>query len=652
MARTGRKYGVKIVRGPFVRIPKHREGVPSAEDLEGWLCSRNDEKPLAVDLFCGAGGLSVGLTDAGFDVAVGVDIDETALETYAGLHPGLTLKRDLADPQAIDEVAGVIDAAGVDLIAGGPPCQPFSKAGASKIRSLVESGVRPEHDERRDLWAAFLELVLRCQPRAVLMENVPDMAIGADTSIVRTIVTELEADGYAVHTAILHASEHGIPQFRQRLFLVALADGRAFDWPAPVEELVTVGQAIGDFPAVEGGWRPEGGAAGFLPYEPPDKPTDFVRRARKSLRGHAARRIYDHVTRPVREDDRVIFDSMDPSTRYSDIDDSLKRYRDDIFDDKYKRLDFDQPSRSITAHIARDGYWYIHPEQPRTLTVREAARLQTFPDRVRFAGPPSAAFRQIGNAVPPVLGERVGKAIRHSFRNACSQKLRTIEVADRMVEWFEQRASLALPWLDAPTTWSALAGQILLGRARSDAMSAAWSTMEKLDSPRRTIEHRDQLIAAAGTSGRVNRVDSVLEAAAWFEDHPDALTTTAGMQKAPHVGPHIAEVAALTDLSIEPMPTIVNSGTLRVAGRVLGLDVAGRRSRSDGRLAVARLIGGSRHQIRDESRMAMAGVLELSASLCRPSHPACDECPLSGICRAAEGGKDDEEASTSNLGDD
>src|SRR5215207_9155160 len=126
-------------------------------------------------------------------------------------------------------------------------------------------------------------------------------------------------------------------------------------------------------------------------------------------------KVFDQITRPVREDDARAFEAMDANTRYKDLPDDVKRYREDIFDDKYKRLDENNLSRTITAHIAKDGYWYIHPRQNRTITVREAARLQTFPDWYRFAGPPSAAFKQIGNAVPPLLAENLGDAIRQAL---------------------------------------------------------------------------------------------------------------------------------------------------------------------------------------------------------------------------------------------
>ena len=555
-----------------------------------------------------------------------------ALETYAGLHPALTLCRDLGDPKAVDEVAELISELNVDVIAGGPPCQPFSKAGASKIRSLVQAGVRPAHDDRRDLWQAFLEVVLQVQPPAVLLENVPDLAIASDTTIVRTLVSELEADGYAVHTVLLHAYEHGVPQFRQRFFLVALAAGVGFNWPAPTCTAVTVGDAIGDLPPVEGGWRPADGADGFLPYESAPEPSAFVRRARKGLRGANRSRIYDHITRPVRDDDRMIFESMTSSTRYSEIDESLKRYRDDIFDDKYKRLGWDEPSRSITAHIAKDGYWYIHPDQTRTLTVREAARLQTFPDHVRFAGPPSTAFRQIGNAVPPILAERVARSIRRSLHRNESTGPSTAALSERITTWFESRVRLALLWLDAPTAWSALQGQLLLDRARDDAVETVWPTLEKLVSPDLTIEAADQLRNVAELIGRGKRVDRILDAARWYIQNPDALTTAAGLQGAPNVGARSAGIAAVVDTSMGPTPVVVNQGSLRVASRVFGLPLRQRRSGSDGRLAITRLLGGPTSRRPDDSRMVMAGVLELAASLCRAREPLCCQCPLAARC--------------------
>ena len=125
----------------------------------------------------------------------------------------------------------------------------------------------------------------------------------------------------------------------------------------------------------------------------------------------------------------------------------MRRYRDDIFDDKYKRLDENELSRTITAHIAKDGYWYIHPRQNRTLTVREAARLQTFPDRFRFAGPPSAAFRQIGNAVPPAVGEQIGRAIRESLADPRPARPSTQEIAALLAGWFTSLPRRSVPWL-------------------------------------------------------------------------------------------------------------------------------------------------------------------------------------------------------------
>lgn len=131
---------------------------------------------------------------------------------------------------------------------------------------------------------------------------------------------------------------------------------------------------------------------------------------------------------------------MDTETRYSDLPDEVKRYRDDIFDDKYKRLDANHLSRTITAHIAKDGYWYIHPTQDRTITVREAARIQTFPDWYRFAGPPSAAFKQIGNAVPPRLAAALGRAIHRALDEKTPAPASSQSVAALLADWDQTRA--------------------------------------------------------------------------------------------------------------------------------------------------------------------------------------------------------------------
>src|SRR6266516_2835709 len=416
MTTAKRQPGVKLVRGPFVRLPPHPEACPSGEALVSFAQSLRAQDPglmLAADLFSGAGGLSLGLEQAGVRVVLAVDHDPEAAETHAHHFGGLALDWDLAEPTIVEKVAELICSAGIDVLAGGPPCQPVSRASLSGIRDRVRQGLRDPHDQRRDLWRSFLEVARLCRPRAVVMENVPDMALDREMFILRSMVLELEQLGYAVEERLVDTSQYGVPQFRQRLILVAIADGARFWWPPADENVEKVSSAISDLPPVAGGWRAPGGADGWQAYRGPR--TRFQRSMRLGVPPVQSDRVYDHITRPVRADDELAFDLMDVGTLYSDLPEEYKRYRDDIFDDKYKRLDEHDLSRTITAHIAKDGYWYIHPQQNRTITVREAARLQTFPDGYRFAGPPSAAFRQIGNAVPPALGRAIGQGLTQAL---------------------------------------------------------------------------------------------------------------------------------------------------------------------------------------------------------------------------------------------
>ena len=630
MASPSRTVGVKLVRGPFVRLRPHFEATDSTEEWLPWAKSLTG--PTVADLFCGAGGLSLGLADAGFKIVMGIDSDHEALETHRALFPGLTAAWDLADDEVVVKVADLIKEAGVTVVAGGPPCQPFSKAGRSMIRDLVRAGRREKHDERRDLWQSFLRVIALARPDGVVMENVPDMALERDMMILRTLVDELEGLGYGVEERVVEAWRYGVPQFRNRLILVALRDGAHLTWPAPSDAPVTVHNAIGDMPSVEGGWRPDGGADGWSPYGGPQ--TEFQRAARVGVSPDDTAKLYDHITRPVREDDAEAFAQMNSDTKYSDLDADLKRYREDIFNDKYKRLDAHQLSRTITAHIAKDGYWYIHPYQDRTLTVREAARLQTFPDWVRFAGPPTAAFRQIGNAVPPQLGEAIGRALIDALQGpqGASEDPRptlpsTRRVASTLADWFGKRKTLTVPWLAATSRWQVIQGEMLLGRARPQAIRSVWPLLEKMQTPAETIRRRDQVTEIASWIDRAHRADELLQAAQWYVDHPEALDDGERIADAPTVPAAIAGVAVrvVPDETVDPVLT--THGVLRVAARFAGSSVDRVNKGSDGRLAVARMIG-----VDPLSDGAHLGLIELAASVCRPQQPECGVCPVSEWC--------------------
>ncbi len=181
-----RHYGVRLVRGPFVRLPPHPDACADERELLNYAARlREGGARLAADLFSGAGGLSLGLEAAGYRVVLAADTDAEAVETHRHHFGGLALDWDLGDTGHVTEIARLVAAAGVDLLAGGPPCQPFSKAGRSKIRHRVRHGLRDPRDERRDLWRSFLEVVRLARPAAVVMENVPDMALDREMFIRR-----------------------------------------------------------------------------------------------------------------------------------------------------------------------------------------------------------------------------------------------------------------------------------------------------------------------------------------------------------------------------------------------------------------------------------------------------------------------------------
>ena len=616
---SARKYKVTQRRTVPLRLERHQDA-PLEEDWHAWV--RESDRPIAIDLFCGAGGLSHGLDAAGYRVALSVDLDSWALETHAHNLPGLAVGLDLGVEEAREAIFAKLDGVEVDLIAGGPPCQPYSRAGRSKIRDLVDQGVRSQFDHRKELWRAFLDVVERVRPGAVLMENVPDMALGDDMVVLRTMVDRLEGAGYEVDARILDAWRYGVPQHRQRLILVGLRDGRTFEWPEPLER-VTVRDAIGDLPVLEVAPDTPIGES-VMAYEALD-PSDFARRARKECLGEAAWKVHDHHTRSVRHDDFEAFKLMSAGTLYSDLPDNLKRYRDDIFNDKYNRLDWSALSRTITAHIAKDGYWYIHPEQHRTLTVREAARLQTFPDNFRFAGSRSHQFQQIGNAVPPALGEIIGVAILKSQRDLGHRNLylsaQRTQLRTSLTAWADQDRANA-PWAYPGDSWPVVVG-MLSGTRGPRGRLVADQILLNVPDPLKSDEPLEQEIENIHIHKKHNStLEQIKLAAAIAKNGPKGWTST-GWQKAMNLGPSQREWFAL--LSGESEGLVASSATLRVASRVSGTHVEG--PRSDKKMELAKLVG-----VGKDSAILNSAMHRLGTNICTLRKPKCRECPIQQVC--------------------
>lgn len=374
-----------------------------------------------LDLFAGAGGFSKGFHWAGFSTAVAVDHNPTAVETLEANFGHLGTKalvRDLATfrPEHLQaELAAAGEPEHFDVIIGGPPCQGWSSVGRGKIRSLRNPGGRRQEDAdpRNELYKNFLRYVEHFQPVVAVMENVPGMLSHNGRNVAERVAESLADVGYTVSWRLLDASQYGVPQVRKRLFFVGIRADLAttFVFPDPVDQHgrrrfpeVSVKDAIGDLPIIRNGSR-----EWVRPYKRRAKLSSFAKRMREDA---DPKTVFDHVCRNQNDHDLEAFRLMKQGGWYRDLPKSLKRYREDIFQDKYKKLFWDKPSWCVTAHLSKDCYTHIHPSQTRTISVREAARLQSFPDSFYFAGAMGPKFQLIGNAVPPVLAEFIATAIR------------------------------------------------------------------------------------------------------------------------------------------------------------------------------------------------------------------------------------------------
>ncbi|MCY3895784.1 MAG: DNA (cytosine-5-)-methyltransferase [Chloroflexi bacterium] len=614
-------------RGARITPEGHPES-PIRSDLNAirrWLDDL--PRPWAIDLFSGAGGLSLGLRDGGFSVVAAADSDAVAMETHAANIPGLPWVGDLSEPSGFIRQLDAWGIESVDLLAGGPPCQPFSRAGIAKIGNLVKSGSRPAYDERADLWQSFFAILDRLTPKVMLFENVPDFAQAQGGALLISLVDELRNRDYSVHVRELRALDFGVPQHRKRLFVVAVATGLAFEWPMPVEQPPTVWDAIGDLPEVPPDTRQE-----IQTYDGP-LVSSLAKYLRRGLCGNESGLIRDHITRAVRVDDAAIYRRMMPGDTYRDVPSSLRRYRSDIFDDKYYRLSFEEVSRTITAHIAKDGYWYIHPSQDRTLSVREAARIQTFPDRFQFAGHPTNRFRQIGNAVPPLLAAAIAREIGRSLKgNVALRARREHQVNGEthfrhdLISWFKGNGR-RFPWrVKKLTPWQVLLVEMCLVGANADRVAEAIPRILDLGkTPKCFLANRSVLKPHLSMLGLQWHSADVVAAAEYIQSRcngkvPDVWSELTAV---PGIGDYIA--SALQCFAFGRASVLVDNSSRRVARRVLG--DAKRLPPWRIRLFLRELAGAGGANV--EWNQAL---LDLGAIVCRARSPSCSECPVQTRC--------------------
>ena len=359
----------------------------------------------AIDLFSGCGGLSCGLRGAGFEIVGGVDFDASSLKTYRENFPqSRAVQADLTNRDAADLLAEIGMKPGeLDLLAGGPPCQGFSKNTPRRERT--------SDDPRNLLMGAFLRYAEAWRPRFLLIENVAEMRRGFEGAYTDLLTETLEAKNLGYHVAHygVDASEYGLPQKRRRAFFLASRDNERLCLPEPthgsrnaakfsLRPPVTVWDALSDLPILEHGAGTE-----TCDYAA-DPQNEFQAWARQ---GSAV--VYNHIAKKLQPTQAARLASLLPGQGLKDLPDELRPKSG--YSGAYGRLTKEMLAPTITRWVFHPGSGrFGHPVQCRVITIREAARLQGFPDSFHFTGTYIQQSHQIGNAVPPLLAEIIGRA--------------------------------------------------------------------------------------------------------------------------------------------------------------------------------------------------------------------------------------------------
>lgn len=439
--------------------------------------------PKIIDLFSGCGGLALGFQKAGFEIVAGIELMAEACNTIASnlcWRYGQEENHICGD---ITQIQGDIfkNKFGEEgcIVIGGPPCQAYSLAGRGKLKSLGENRINT-NDARGYLYQDFLRFVFDLDARAVIMENVPESTNYGDKNIPEIVCSALEAKGYNAYWTILNAADYGVPQKRERVFVIAIKEdeNKKINLPIPTNKSTSGKSAqypkkfasTKDCPHFKEPNKPDDNCPAWITVKEAldDLPTLFptpqshyklqplnidlpYKRAIQNNFQKVMRNWFNQETDAVSANafrkntrDYEIFDKMEPGANYTKAsaiaEQSFKKeaaifgyekgsiqytqlhskmvppYTTDSFENKWFRLDPNKPSPTLVAHLSKDSYSHIHPWEPRGISVREAARLQSFPDDFFFNCAMSDAFKQIGNAVPPLLAYNIAKSLSNAFQ--------------------------------------------------------------------------------------------------------------------------------------------------------------------------------------------------------------------------------------------
>ena len=412
---VGKEIKIKIPEDIYIGVEENFNGKTIQEKIRECLeygvnaknifdVETNNQTYNVVDLFSGAGGLSRGFMDAGFNVTLGVDFDDSALKTFKANHGNAeAMKLDLFDHSNIYKIKDYLDQRNIklDVLIGGPPCQGFSLAGK-----------REEFDKRNVLYSAMVKTAELLKPKVVVLENVPGMLTLYDGAGAKRVKEDFENIGYHVNTPrVLYAPDYGVPQIRKRVFFVMTLKEDilgTYSYPEPLlseDEYVTCKDAIDNLPSLVGVDDYSLNQVFEYISEPQNEYEKLMRK--NSIK------IYNH-TPTKHTDETVRLISMVPEGKnYKALPKAELEKRVFKYNEALTRYDSNKPSRTIdTGHRT-----HFHYKWNRIPTVREAARLQSFPDDFIFYGNKQEQYKQVGNAVPPLLGKAVAIKIKELLDN-------------------------------------------------------------------------------------------------------------------------------------------------------------------------------------------------------------------------------------------